>query len=155
MSAQFEGAYLSTLGKLLGWLGLIPFMVGAVCSYEPIFGGFFPAKILIFYSAVVASFLGAVHWGTAIQGTQDTISNLQLIYSVMPSLLAWLITVFLGPVAALNALGVVFIGALIADRWFVKRGVLPVWYLSLRFKLTTVVCICLFSAAQSYRSFGV
>ena len=129
-------------------------MLGAVCSYEPIFGGFFPAQILIFYSAVVASFLGAVHWGAAIQGAQHPTFTIQLIYSVIPSLLAWLIIAFLGPVAALNGLGGVFIGAFVIDRWFFKRGALPIWYIKLRVKLTIVVCICLFSAAQSYRIFG-
>ena len=146
---------MSSLGTLLGWLGVIPFIVGAVCSYEPIFGGFFSPQILILYSAVVASFLGAVHWGIAIEGVQHPASFIQLIYSVIPSLLAWLIVTSLGPVVALNALGGIFIGAFVADRWFVKRGMLPVWYINLRVKLTIVVCICLFSAAQSYRMFGL
>ena len=146
---------MSTLGNLLGWLGVIPFILGALCSYEPIFGSIFPAQILIFYSAVVASFLGAVHWGMAIQGAQHPTSAIQLIYSVIPSLLAWLIIAFLGSVNALNGLGAVFIGAFLIDRWFAKRGVLPVWYISLRVKLTIVVCICLFSAAQNYRAFGL
>ena len=130
-------------------------MVGAVCSYKPFFGAFFPAQILIFYSAVVASFLGAVHWGAAIQGAQHPTSTIQLIYSVIPSLLAWWIIAFLGPVAALTALGGVFIGAFVADRWFFKRGMLPVWYIKLRVKLTIIVCICLFIAAQSYRTLGL
>ena len=146
---------MSALGNLLGWLGVIPFMLGAVCSYEPIFGGFFPAQILIFYAAVVASFLGAVHWGAVIQGAQHPISTIQLIYSVIPGLLAWCIIAFLGPVAALNGLGGVFIGAFVTDRWFFNRGLLPIWYIKLRVKLTIVVCICLFSAAQSYRTFGL
>ena len=146
---------MSPLGNLLGWLGVIPFVVGAVCSYKPIFGSFFPTQILIFYSAVVASFLGAVHWGAAIQGAPHPTSTIQLIYSVIPSLLAWWIIAFLDPVAALTALGGVFIGAFVTDRWFFKRGVLPVWYIKLRVKLTIVVCICLFSAAQSYRILGL
>lgn len=145
---------MSALGNLLGWLGIIPFTIGALCSYEPIFGDFFSPQILVFYSAVVVSFLGAVHWGMAMQGGRHPTSNIQLVYSVVPSLLAWLIITFLGAVTALNALGGVFLGAFLADWWFAKRGLLPVWYINLRVKLTIVVCICLFSAAQSYRAFG-
>ena len=88
-------------------------------------------------------------------GAQHPTSTIQLIYSVIPSLLAWWIIAFLEPVAALTALGGVFIGAFVSDQWFFKRGVLPVWYIKLRVKLTIVVCICLFSAAQSYRILGL
>ena len=138
-------------GNILGWLGVIPFIVGTFCSYEPIFGSFLPPQALIFYSAVVVSFLGAVNWGAAIQASQNSHPPYQLVYSVIPSLLAWFILTFLGHVAALNALGGVFILTIFIDHRFSKKGLLPVWYIGLRFKLSLVVCICLFSAARIYQ----
>ena len=44
------------------------------------------------YAAVILSFLGAIHWGVVIalsEKLSENESNTMLIYSVIPSLLAW------------------------------------------------------------------
>lgn len=77
--------------RSLGYAGLLPFL-GLALSV-----GFFQdglrlplAHALLAYAATIASFLGAIHWGLAMRGTQEADPSLHLfLWGVTPCLCAW------------------------------------------------------------------
>ena len=76
--------------KLLGYAGLIPFV--ALSAFQLIFPSSPYQEIvtlsLIAYGATIASFLGAIHWGFAMQ--QSAPNRKLLLWGVIPSLLGWI-----------------------------------------------------------------
>ncbi len=90
----------STVARLLGLAGLIPFLMGATGLW--LVTGPERAAIagaLLAYGAVIVSFLGGIHWGLVMRDTQSPAQTLlktltqprafQLVWGVTPSLLAW------------------------------------------------------------------
>lgn len=132
----------------LGYGGLLPFTYLALAvpldpTHAPLWRG-----TLIAYSAVILSFVGAVHWGFAM--TQASLKpqqrSLAYVWSVVPALLGWV--ALLLPVAPASVVLIVgFVAHYALDRQLMRSADLPAWYLPLRLRLTAVACICLISIA--------
>ena len=135
-----EQVRVETMGMRLGYLGLIPFMVGAVTALlsQELVSLAFQAFIL--YSLAILSFMGGVHWGLAlITGTRQ---STRLLISVVPVVAAWISLIALPAPLTLAVLG----GGFIAQ-WFIDRPILaelpiPSWYLEMRPRLAYVVAGC-------------
>lgn len=128
------------MGMRLGYLGLIPFLAGAVTALlsEELVSLAFQAFIL--YSLAILSFMGGIHWGLAlIIGTRQ---STRLLISVVPVIVAWICMIALPAALTLAVLG----GGFIAQ-WFIDRPILaelpiPSWYLEMRPRLAYAVAGC-------------
>ena len=99
---------------LCGWAGLIPFAVlaGAAVVSGPQYAAV-ATDMLVYYGAMIHTFLGGVHWGIAINRAEP---NPRLFVSgVLPSLVAALAIVLPAPIAIL-ILSVGFMGLLLYNR---------------------------------------
>jgi len=132
--------------RLLGYAGLIPFYVLAIAA---LFAGDSAVEQIILlqlaWSAVIASFLGAVHWGLAMASPE--ISGRRLSHSLMPALAGWAIVVLYvlfsvawPPVVLFIAL---FVAVYIHDRGAARTGMAPRWYAVLRAPLTVLTVVAL------------
>ena len=135
---------------LLGLAGLIPFIWGAATVLMPDLGlwtaqaigpRFAGPYVMLFYGAVILSFMSGVLWGfaTKIKG-RPAATGYAL--SVLPALWAFLMTGG-GPTSAGVSLMAGFIGLLGLDWLFWHYGVAPAWWMRLRLLLTFVVLACL------------
>lgn len=133
--------------KILGYAGLIPFVVFSVGCWVALPLVSDASQILIAYAALILSFMGAVHWGVAMTYDEENRSK-YFIASVIPVLAAWP-ALFAPETFAFIILIVGFI-LLIAYDWYVNKPQgLPDWYISMRNVLTVVVVICLNAALVS------
>jgi hypothetical protein len=129
---------------VLGYAGLLPFALlawaalGAVSPWNAR-----AATALMAYGASILSFMGAIHWGLAMGssagGARGSL-NAQLLWGVIPSLLAWV--AMLLPVAG----GLGLIGAGLWACFAVDRKVYPAYglqgWLHLRLMLTLGATAC-------------
>ena len=140
---------LTDTARLLGTLGLLPFVLGALTVW---WLGLdtdlhqFVARALATYAAVILSFLGGIHWGLALRHSAPPASL--LVWGVVPSLVGWL-AVLMSPDA-----GLVLLGVMLAVCYGVDRRVYPVHgaahWLTLRFRLSAVASLsCFLGAAGS------
>lgn len=132
----------------LSYAGLIPFiaLTLAIWFAPPVY---IPELNLALngYSAVILSFLGAIHWGLAMRANAPISPGL-LVFSVLPALLAWLLLLIPMDLALLLfAAG--FVLVYLVDYQAVRLNLAPVWYPGLRKPLTLVVVICLLLTAFS------
>jgi len=131
--------------RALGYAGLLPF---AAClgvllvTPEPAWREQASAAML-HYAALIASFLGAVHWGVTADGGQAR-RRTRLVWGVTPAVLAWLL---LGlPIGvALLAFAPLFVLILAVDRHLLP--LLDLDYRALRLRLTVAVTTMLLIAA--------
>lgn len=127
---------------MLGVTGLAPFVGGALgalllaAEWRQ-----FAVTAVMTYGAVILSFLGGVHWGSAMRGAA-TPNETALVWSVMPALVGWA-ALFAGPTLGLPGLIIGFAAAYYVDDRACRRGALPMWYLPLRLALTLAVIVCL------------
>ncbi len=133
------------VARYLGFAGLIPFYgaaIGAHFAADPITLALL-AQTQLIYGAVIASFLGAVHWGLAMAIPELPAKTFLL--SVLPGLAGWAIVgMFSGPATLLVAFGlfIILFGWLyLHDRDAVREGRAPQWYGALRGPLTGLVIL--------------
>ena len=126
----------------LGYLGLLPFVTGAGAAWfgPPVLAAWAEEAMLL-YAALILSFIGAVHWGLAMQSTHSA-RDKQLGLSVIPALVGWL-AVLLPPLIGFPILIVSFSVMSGVDRQSVLAGVTPAWYPGLRLPLTIVAVFSL------------
>jgi len=135
---------------ILGLAGLLPFLWGALTVLWPelglwtaqtVGGRFAGPYVMLFYGAIILSFMSGVLWGfaTKLEGAQAT-SGYAL--SVLPALWAFFMTGG-GPASAGINLIVGFVGLLGLDWLFWRYGVAPDWWMALRLLLTAIVVACL------------
>ena len=139
-------ASLTALPTSVAWLGyggLLPFAalagIGWWAPGTPLWG-----TALLAYGAVILSFVGALHWGFAmvLGGVTEAERTRCFVWSVVPSLLAWL--ALLLPAAGGAALLIAgFALHLLQDHRLASRAALPGWYLPLRWRLTITASVCL------------
>ncbi|HSP01811.1 MAG TPA: DUF3429 family protein [Thioalkalivibrio sp.] len=128
-----------------GYAGLLPFAPGGLMLLIP---GLplpegFGAGWLLAYGAVIATFLGAVHWGEALAGRYGAGEvGGAAVWAVIPSILAW-ITLLLPTTWALPGQVLLFGLILGVDRRYGARLVWPGYYRRLRIILSTTVMILL------------
>ena len=85
-----------TFPIFLGFLGTIPLIFSSLLTFLLISDNIIIIKIALSYSAVILSFLGAVHWGYLIKiDLSPRIHSYQWLWSVSGSLLGWISLVFL------------------------------------------------------------
>lgn len=127
-----------TIVSTLGYAGLIPFIGLAIAlwlspeQYEPDIH-----HALLTYAAIILSFMGAIHWGVAIDIKSDK-QKFQLGTSVIPPLLAWL-ALLLPLNYSYSILIVAFSLLCVFDCRMTKHSHLADWYPTLRVPLTTIV----------------
>ena len=135
---------LTDTARLLGHLGLLPFVLGAMLVWvvnaeaHP-----YATLALASYAAVIVSFLGGIHWGLAFRLTAAPASL--FVWGVVPSLVAWL-AVMMPASAGLVVQGVMLVVCYLVDRRVYPQQGLAHW-LTLRFRLSTVAAFCCFLGA--------
>ena len=118
---------------------------GAVWVLQPENAGRLLAG-LITYSAVILSFLGAVHWGVVLEDEVGLADRPRLALGILPALIGWTaLLVFLEDQSeiALAILAVGFLGVMPGEQRAGRAGLIPRGYLALRWVLTTVVVLVL------------
>ena len=117
--------------RLLGHLGLLPFVAGAALVWvvnaeaHP-----YATLALSSYAAVIVSFLGGIHWGLAFRLSAPPASL--FVWGVVPSLVAWL-AVMMPAWAGLVVHGVMLVVCYLVDRRVYPAQGLAQW-LTLRFR---------------------
>ncbi|UFZ01688.1 DUF3429 domain-containing protein [Bradyrhizobium ontarionense] len=117
--------------RTLGLAGLIPFMGLAAL----VIAGDEPTRMTalraqVGYGAVILSFLGAVHWGLAVQA--PALANWpRMTWGVTPALVGWT-ALALPAVSSLVLLTSALLAALIVDEFYFGSGGERAWFLKLR-----------------------
>ena len=129
----------------LGLSGLLPFAAAALAVLlAPDYWGGFARGALIAYGAVILSFLGAVHWGLALRAPagEASATPARLVLGVVPSLIGWVaMMLFEAPSLLLLALGILATAAV--EQWAATRGLVPGFYMRLRWVLSLGAAACL------------
>lgn len=134
----------------LGGLGLLPFIALSLAS--GLATGPLKATALqglLFYGAVILSFLGGIHWGAEMMRSaaraDHGIDANRLTISVVPSLIGWA-ALLLDARYGLVLLAAGFAAQLLVDLRATRQGLAPSWYPKLRKPLTTIVVATLVAA---------
>ena len=138
----------SPLVRVLGYGGLLPFAgLALLCWLLPPDLVVWVAMALAGYAALIASFLGGIHWGIAwAQGaTGRPVRGLSFVWGVIPSLLAWP-GLLMPAYAGLAWLGAVLVLCYLVDRRLYREAGLTAW-LTLRWRLTGVAALSCFVGA--------
>ena len=147
MSQQQHDNKIPLIALILGLLGLIPFFspsLALLIPYDPYeLGARAFHMMLVTYAALIASFLGGVRWGNALEKPHR--HGLDFTVSVIPSLVAWLALATPRP-NDLVVLLAVFLTLGISDVGMATRGHAPRWFGKLRVILTTGVTLSLLVA---------
>ena len=129
----------------LGTGGLVPLVVIASATWA-LPPAYTPTLLfyLTSYSAVIVSFVGAVHWGVSLvhSGMSEQDQSVFMTWSVVPALVGW-VSLLLPVKTGLLLLIATFVIQYAADRQLAQRFRMPAWYLRLRTGLTTVAVLCL------------
>ncbi len=134
-----------TPGRILGYGGLLPFFALAALA---VWGdSLFPAATtaLVGWGAVILSFVGAVHWGFALDAPSARTAGAPaaaITASVLPATVAWLALLLPARPGGLVLIGG-FVGFYLYERVTNGTSRLPRWYLSLRTHLTAGACVAL------------
>ena len=134
----------------LAFAGLIPFLWGAITVLRPELGlwtaqhvsaRFAGPYVMLFYGAVILSFMSGVLWGfsTRLDGGR---ASTGYALSTIPALWAFFMTGG-GVTGAGLSLVAGFIGILGLDWLFWRHGAAPDWWMKLRLPVTVVVVTCL------------
>ena len=127
--------------RFLGWAGLVPFGLAALGTHSGIDAavqhGFWGGAT---YGAVILSFLGAVHWGLAMQ---DERNPYWYVWAITPALLGFASLLLFDVEMRIVALIPLFLLAWSVDRQAAKYGLIPNWYMRLRSNLTAGAVISL------------
>lgn len=129
---------------ILGLAGLLPFFSLAVFSWlspPAELGGVLKAQA--HYAASIFTFLGALHWGVVLARAEitDGAAVTRLIWSVIPSIAAWILTLY-GVRVAIPGLFAGLLLAVLID-WRLYRGTaVPAWFISLRLVLSAGALAC-------------
>ncbi len=128
----------------LGLAGLLPFLVPAALAWR---GDASWMSAQHHYGACILAFLGAVHWGPALNGSAQR-PALLLAWGVVPSLMAWLALMQAPPIKGLIIVAGL-IAACVADAGLAKYHQWPSDYLKMRVVLTTVACLSVLAGLAS------
>jgi hypothetical protein len=130
----------TTAARVLGLAGLLPFIAGAAALALLDAPGLraWAGTALAAYGALIATFLGGIHWGLAMRGVQPV--GMRLGWGVSPSLLAWVALLLpVGP--GLWLLAGLLVACYVVDRTLYASAGLSGW-LGLRLQLTSVAALC-------------
>jgi hypothetical protein len=132
----------------LGLGGLLPFVGLAVLAWGgSTVGPTWALRGLILYGASILAFLGGLHWGFALSGRlSDRAARIALIWSVVPSLIAWSAAWMPEQSALLGLAGGLVLAWAFDQRAWPQYGIGP-WFLRLRGLLTFVATGSLLTSA--------
>ena len=134
MNNKVPHSLIPDMPSLLGWGGLIPFGLAALGTHSGVDAlvlyGFIGGTT---YGAIILSFLGAVHWGLAMQ---DDRSPYWYVWSITPALMGFASLLIFDANLRLLALMPLFALTWSVDRQAASRGLIPAWYMRLRTILT-------------------
>jgi hypothetical protein len=134
------------MARLLGFMGLIPFLAGGVGVWLEALGDLrFALPILgLAYGALIASFLGGVRWGAAMQNNRADSQPRHLVMAIVPSLIA--LVAFLLPLPqAFGLLIILFTAQAVLDVTASDNGDVMAWYKPLRIWLSVIACAAMAS----------
>jgi hypothetical protein len=123
---------------ILGLAGLLPFLAHALFSWlSP------PSEMVgvlrsqAHYAAAILTFLGALHWGVTLASPSivDGRAVTRLLWSVLPSLYAWIVTLY-GTDVSLPLLFAGLLVALAVDALLYRDTPVPRWFMTLRIVLS-------------------
>ena len=139
----------STAARVLGLAGLLPFIAGAAALAVLEAPGLraWAGTALVAYGALIATFLGGIHWGLAMRGVRPV--NARLGWGVSPSLLAW-VALLLPVSAGLWLLAALLLTCYAVDRTLYASAGLSGW-LGLRLQLTSIATFCCLAGAWMAR----
>lgn len=144
-----ESLHVPRLPRVLGYAGLIPFVALSAglwflsSTYQPLLN-----QALLLYASLILTFMGAVHWGLAMQNLTGK-QTYQLGISVIPALVAWF-AFFLPEILNYSILIIAFAVLCLYDTRMTKHGNAPRWYPRLRSPLTAIVVLSLIVAQGQY-----
>lgn len=137
--------------KQMAWylsiIALVPFVLIALAMFlldrsnsaiDPLFSMF---RI---YSALTLSFLGGIRWGYIMRLDNEFIETKSLVLSILPILFAWFALLTPQEYAPISLL-VFLLSYCALGAWDSLAGNndrLPIWYSSLRIKMTLAVALC-------------
>ncbi|WP_245184795.1 DUF3429 domain-containing protein [Halomonas salinarum] len=134
----------SRLPVMLGLSGLLPFVAATLAAWwAPLTWQAPVVTAFLYYSAVILSFLGGIHWGLAMgrDAPAPAAFRGRVLLSMAPSLIAWPALLWGGmPGAMLLMLGFMAVRGYEASA--AGGAGLPGWYRRLRNVLTAVVVAC-------------
>jgi hypothetical protein len=132
----------------LGLGGLLPFVGLAVLAWGgSTVGPTWALRGLILYGASILAFLGGLHWGFALSGRlSDRAARVALVWSVVPSLIAWSAAWMPEQAALLGLAGGLVLAWAFDQRAWPQYGIGP-WFLRLRGLLTFVATGSLLTSA--------
>ena len=132
----------------LGLGGLLPFVGLAVLAWGgSTVGPTWALRGLILYGASILAFLGGLHWGFALSGRlSDRAARVALVWSVVPSLIAWSAAWMPEQSALLGLAGGLVLAWAFDQRAWPQYGIGP-WFLRLRGLLTFVATGSLLTSA--------
>jgi len=135
---RFSSQNISSVGRLLGYSGLVPFVVLATLSFT-VPSAHRPAVVysLLAYGVTIVSFMGAIHWGLTM--IENIPNKQQLVWGVVPSLLAW-ISLMVPVEFGLLLLAAVLLVCLVVDYKIYPNFGLDHW-LRMRLILSTVAIV--------------
>lgn len=139
----------ATFARALTYAGALPFIAGtamlfiAPAAQEAVFG-----KLLITYAVVIASFLGGIQWGVALEHSETAPTSARNLFfiSVIPSLFAWAVLFVPSFKAQLLAAAVLFASIWALDALLALQKLIPGWFFKLRCIITGIVVLCLIAA---------
>ena len=127
-------------GVVLGLGGLLPFLATSIGLWWQDDERFLQVGLL--YGAVILSFLGGIQWGFALPAKAGEGGSGRLLWSVIPSLVAWG-AVMASPLWGSPVLALGVFAAWLYEQRAILRAQLPEWYRALRHLLTFVVVGCM------------
>lgn len=122
--------------KILGYLGLLPFIASLYLSTETVIFGISTKQAFIAYSAVILSFIAGTIWRRESKNYHDK----QNIICNIFSLLAF-VALLLDHKIALIILAVSFMLIFLYEKFLVNQAKLHTEYLCMRFWLTVIVVL--------------
>ncbi|MGY9027848.1 MAG: DUF3429 domain-containing protein [Candidatus Puniceispirillales bacterium] len=135
---------------LLGFMGLIPFIIGLLDLWFNQENLIFPINIPKNYGVIILTFLGSVYWGIILnQNKMNAFTNqfkiFMLIWSITPALLG-IVTLLIDKRISLIILSLGYLICQLVDEFYNKILLFPNWYIFLRRSLSiTVITILICS----------
>jgi len=129
--------------------GTVPFVLLSIAASLHLFPNTkLVMELLLTYATVIVSFLGGIHLGVALtqESEHRVLTNLLIIESIWPSLIAWGM-LFLAPVhIQLLALTLLYSLMWAIDSLLYNNNLIPQWFFNLRCIITPIVVVSLYVA---------
>lgn len=122
--------------KVLGYLGLIPFIVCLYLTSEAVFLGVSTKQAFVAYSAVILSFIAGTIWRRGVSTHHDKRNIISNIFSLIA-----FACLLVAQKVALIILALSFMLLFVYENSIGKQDKLPTDYMNMRFWLTQIVVL--------------